>query len=219
MQSLVLEKLDPNLMKILFAFAGFSLIIPSILAFEQQRIGRLVSYLIMGQSGMFLLLALLKVPSISVLYLHLALAIPGILAGVRFWKHTQNSDKNWEDYAGAGRKHPYVTVAWLYMLSSMAGAPFTPGFWIYLQLAHAAEQAHLYWIFALIIAGITLAMFPITRLAVFMFGKPTHYEMMRLHEPRQAFLVIACAIATAASYGILAALPSIYEIFTPYLKH
>ncbi len=205
------QKLDPNLNQILYVFASISILIPAILAFDQQRIGRLVAYLFASQAGLVLLLSLTKTPTTFVVFFHLALIAPAILAGVRFWKHTQNSDKSWEDYAGAGRKHPIVGIAWLYALSSLAGSPFTIGFWIYLQLANSAELSKLYWLFPLIIAGILLNMFPVARLAVFMFGKPTHHEMMRLHEPRQSFLVVICALAAAVSYGVLTLSPGIYE--------
>ena len=209
---LIAHKIDPNLLQVLYVVSVASLLVPLILAFDQQRIARLVSYIIVSQAGFMLLLCLTKTSHISVFYLHLALAVPGVLAGVRFWKHSQNSDKNWEDYAGTGRKHPYIGTAWIYMLSSLVGSPFTPGFWIYLELGRAAERTGQSWIFALIIAGIKLGMFPIARLAVFMFGKPTHHEMMRLHQPRQAFLIILCALACAVSYGILTFSPNLSQM-------
>ncbi len=208
---LVSQKLDPNLYDILYIFATISIIVPAILAFDQQKIGRLIAYLFASQAGLLLLLALTQSPSISVVFFHLALIAPAIFAGIRFWKHSQNSDKSWEDYAGAGQKHPIIGMAWLYALSSLAGSPFTVGFWIYQQLAHSAELTKQHWIFPLIVAGILLNMFPVARLAVFMFGKPTHHEMMRHHEPRQSFIVLTGALAAAVSYGVLTLSPTIYE--------
>ncbi|MBL4817822.1 MAG: hypothetical protein JKY15_01140 [Deltaproteobacteria bacterium] len=187
------QYLSTNLFHFLLVFASLSLIIPPILALDQQRIAKLVSFLCMVQAGILLLLSLFKLASIQVFFLHLSLAIPGTLAGIRFWKHSQKSGFNWEDYAGAGRKHPLVALAWLYTLSSLIGAPLTLGFWLYLEIAQAAIANQLEWILALIGIAIVLGMFPIARLAVFMFGKPTRHAMMRLHRPQQSFLIIACA--------------------------
>lgn len=145
---------------------------------------------------MVLLLALLKPGLLPIFYLHLAIAIPGALAGIRFWKHTKNADKTWEDYAGAGRKHPVVSLAWLYILTSLAGAPPTLGFWLYTQI-----QAD--WLPPLIVLSIMASMIPIARLGVFMFGKPTHYELQQLHQPRQSFFIITCALLLMAAKNCL----------------
>ena len=182
--------LDPKLFKILVFFAGASLLVPPILALDQKRIARMIAYICLSQAGMVLLLALFDSKLLPIFYLHIAIAIPGALAGIRFWKHTKNPDKTWEDYAGAGRKHPYVSISWLYILSSLAGAPATLGFWLYAQ----ADQ-----VLILIVLAIVVSMIPIARLGVFMFGKPIRHELGKLHQPRQSFLIIGCALLLIAA--------------------
>jgi NADH-quinone oxidoreductase subunit N len=203
--------LEPKLFDILIFFAGASLLLPPIFALDQQRIGRMVAYLLMTQSGVLLLLALFQVPVLPIFYLNISLVIPGALAGIRFWKHTRNSDKNWEDYAGAGRKHPFVGFCWLLILASLGGAPPTLGFWLYDQIAEAALKKDAFWILPLIVVAIIFSMIPIARLGVFMFAKPVRHEMILLHQPRQAFLIIACAALIVATNLICLAIPKIYE--------
>lgn len=191
--------LDPKLFQILVFFAGASLLIPPILGLDQRRIGRMIAYLCMTQAGVVLLLTLFQVSTLPVFYLHITLAIPGALAGIRFWKHSQNSDKNWEDYAGAGRKHPFVGFSWLFILSSLAGTPPTLGFWIYCELSRVALRTQAHWVMALIILAIIASMIPIARLSIFMFGKPIKHELAQHHQPRQAFFIITCAVLLLAT--------------------
>lgn len=185
--------LDPRLFQILVFFAGASLLIPPILGLDQNRIARMIAYLCMTQTGVVLLLALFDIALLPIFYFHMAIAIPGIMAGIRFWKHAQNSDKTWEDYAGAGRKHPFIGIAWLYLLSSIAGAPATLGFLLYLELSKTAFKTHSFWVLPLIVLAIIASMTPVARLGVFMFGKPIRYELKKLHQPRQSFFIIGSA--------------------------
>lgn len=215
------QALDPKLFEILVFFAGASLLIPPILGLDQKRIGRMVAYLLMTQSGMLLLLALFQVPVLPIFYLNISMVIPGALAGVQFWKHAQNSEKNWEDYAGAGRKHPYVGFCWLFILASFAGAPPTLGFWLYGEVANAALKTNSHWILPLIVMAIIASMIPIARLGIFMFAKPVRHELILLHQPRQAFLIITCAALILATNLICLAIPKIYELqnFFPQLSN
>lgn len=206
--------LDPKLFEILVFFAGASLLIPPILGLDQKRIGRMVAYLCMTQSGLLLLLTLFRVPILPIFYIHIAIAIPGALAGVRFWKHSKNSEENWEDYAGAGRKHPFVAFSWLFILGSFAGVPPTLGFLIYSKLAQKAIHAQAYWVLPLIVLAIVASMIPIARLGVFMFAKPVRHELVLLHQPRQTFLIIACAILILATKISCLAIPNIHELQT-----
>ncbi|MES2503985.1 MAG: proton-conducting transporter membrane subunit [Myxococcota bacterium] len=209
--------LDMRLQQVLLSFAGASVLIPPFLALDQQRIGRSIAYLCMTQVGVLLLLCLFKVPRVEIFFLHIALATPGAFAGVRFWKHANSSEKNWEDYAGAGRKHPYVGLSWLFILSSLAGAPLTLGFWIYLQLAESAHQFGMPWLLALIVLAIVVSMIPVARLGVFMFAKPTGFEMIRHHQPRQGFVIVLCALLVLSAKFMCYWLPTAYElkIFSP----
>ena len=212
MSILAESNLDPKLFKILAFFAGASLLIPPILGLDQKRISRMLAYLLMTQSGLLLLLVLFKIPVLPVFYFHAVIAIPGALTGIRFWKHRQNSDKNWEDFSGAGRKHPFVSVSWLFILSSFAGIPPSLGFWLYGELAQKAVHTEAYWVLPLVIIAIVVSMIPIVRLGVFMFAKPIRHELLQRHQPRQGFLIIACALLIFSTKIICLALPNSHEL-------
>ncbi len=209
--TLTAHPLDPKLFQVLVFFAGASLLVPPILGLDQRRIGRMIAYLVMTQAGVLLLLALFQIPVLPIFYLHLAIALPGTIAGIRFWKHSQNSDKSWEDYAGAGRKHPFVGFAWLFILASFGGVPPTLGFWLYGQLANKALQTGAPWVLLLILLAIIASMIPIARLGVFMFSKPVRHDLVLLHQPRQAFLVITCALFIFVAKIVCLAIPNVHE--------
>lgn len=211
---LTLNPLNPKLFDILAAFGAFTLIATPLFALDQKRIDRMVSYLLFNQSGLLILLSIFQIKILDIYFLHLALAIPGALVGVRFWKHTQNSDKNWEDYAGAGKKHPVVALAWLSILGSISGLPFTLGFSIYSELSKQTMQPDNPWLFPLIVASIVLAFTPVARLGLFMFAKPIRYELLKQHQPRQAAYIVLCAVLLLFAKIAWLSLSSLYVLQT-----
>lgn len=181
---------------------GFiSLCVPLLRAYDQQRIGRLCVYLIVSQTGLVLYSSLFwGFPALLSSYwrmevLHIAVVLPGILVGYNFWKTKLRADKTWEDYAGAGRKHPWVALCWIVLMGSLVGVPGTLGFSMrYLLIQQAMKQEK--WDVVLGIAiGIVLGAAVVMRLFVFLFAKKTNYELEHYHQPRQTaliFVLTAC---------------------------
>ncbi|MBH1988935.1 MAG: hypothetical protein I8H75_01090 [Myxococcaceae bacterium] len=195
LQVLCANKTDPRLTIPLTAFGFASLILPAFAALDQTRIDRLVSFLLTTQSGILILTALHAPHMLPIFYLQIAFSVPGAIMGLHFWKHRRQSDKNWEDLAGAGQKHPWISFAWLSILSSIGGLPFTVGFSFYEAFTQKALAESKIWFIALSIAAIVLAMTPIARLAAFMFCKPTRHELIKHHQPRQTALIVFCSVA------------------------
>ena len=184
-----------SLQNLLLCIAGLSLLIPPILALDQRKIGPMCIYLILTSPGIILATAISSYSELSLvlLFSNLAIALPGVIGGLHFWKQAANAQKTWEDYAGAGRKHPLIASAWLLLMSSLVGIPGTLGFAIRIHLIENSFHQHNFILGHALWIAIILGAAPIARLGIFMFAKPTQYELNKYHRPRQTYLIITCA--------------------------
>jgi NADH-quinone oxidoreductase subunit N len=208
-----------ELYRLFFALAAFSIIVPGILALDQQRVGRMCVYLLFIQPGLVLSAGLLLPDGIQaqpgtffMIFANIAIVSPGVISGITFWKHATKADKTWEDYAGAGRKHPFVACAWLCSLASLIGLPGTLGFSIRAAVIQQAFLTNQLLMGFLIASAIVIGAIPVIRLAIFLFGKPIHFELARYHRPRQAWLICLCGVAAVISGLVPSLVPA---LFTP----
>ena len=109
------------------------------------------------------------------------------------------------------QKAPLCGVLLAIYFSFLWGCATHARIWLYGEIAHTALKANAAWVLPLIVLAMMASMIPIARLGIFMFAKPVRHELILLHQPRQAFLIITCAVLIFATNLICLAIPKIYE--------
>jgi len=186
---------------LIIVFAFISLIVAPLRAIDQRRISKMVIYLFLTLPGIFLLIGMqvggTKEPSEALVpvFVLLSLAIPSALGGVAFFKHKKSLEPTWEEFAGAGRKHPVIASAWIYTLASLAGIPGTMGFAIRLEILRSCSTDQILLIAAFVWLSVVLASLAVIRLGIFLFAKPTTYHLSKHHEPERAFWIVMLSVA------------------------
>jgi NADH:ubiquinone oxidoreductase subunit 2 (subunit N) len=185
---------------VLMIFAAISFCVGPIMALDQRRMSRLLAYLLASQAGLVLIFAALFFSHIEIplylygyLFTHFVLCAAGSYAGLNYWKNARHAFRTWEDFAGAGRKHPLESGAFFLVLASICGLPFTSGFVLRTQLIGLAPPAIRVPILIILFASIVLSAVPVLRLFAFFFGKTARHELTEHHRHRQITLLYMCA--------------------------
>lgn len=185
-----------SLMNLLWFFTTVGLLIPGLQALDQRRISRMCIYLLMLQPALILALGL-TFPSLNtennliwgLNLTNLCFSVPSVILGLKFLQ-IQNVDMTWEDYAGAGRKYPFIVSAWLITLSSLAGVPGTLGFYLRFIIVKKAFTEQNFIIGIIILFSVILSAVSIARLSVFLFTKPANYQLNKHAKTKPVFVIL-----------------------------
>jgi NADH-quinone oxidoreductase subunit N len=134
------------------------MMVGNILAISQTNIKRLLAYSSIAQSG-YLLMAFVpyasktvRTDTVAAMLFYLVaycLASFGAWAVVIALEKAEGKGLALEDYAGLGRKHPFLAASMTVFMLSFTGMPLTLGFWGKLYLFSTAVEGG-YWGLALI---------------------------------------------------------------------
>lgn len=155
-------------------------LVPALVALDQRRVSRMVAHLSVVQMGGALLLArligaapdLIAAPALRYWLAATAVTTAAALPALNFFASRIADEDTWESWSGAGRAHPIVTSAFLWLLAGMAGLPGTPGFAARLDIAQLAFAQGFDGMGVGIIVTPVFAAVPVMRLAIFLFAKP-----------------------------------------------
>jgi NADH-quinone oxidoreductase subunit N len=204
-----LARLDDDLWGLLQVTALLSLVVPGVAALDQSRVGRVVAYLVAGQSGI-LLVALLAadVPGGRDLgaALHAlvsaAVASSAAVVALRFLERSGDEGGSWEDWSGAGRAHPLFATSLLWLWASLAGVPGTAGFAARLVVGQSAFAAGLDALGVAVVVAPVLAAAPVLRLALFLFAREPN-PGLRFERSGWRAVVIGIAGTAVLALGLL----------------
>lgn len=153
-----LPTLSLDLAPLLWALAALTMMVGNILAISQTNIKRLLAYSSIAQSG-YLLMAFVpyasktvRTDTVAAMLFYLVaycLASFGAWAVVIALEKAEGKGLALEDYAGLGRKHPFLAASMTVFMLSFTGMPLTLGFWGKLYLFSTAVEGG-YWGLALI---------------------------------------------------------------------
>ncbi|NPV55216.1 MAG: NADH-quinone oxidoreductase subunit N [Anaerolineae bacterium] len=134
----VFPSLSDDLTPILWALAAITMVVGNVLAISQKNIKRLLAYSSIAQSG-YLLMAFVpyanaEVSSDSIaamLFYLLAYTLTTFGAWAVIIQMEQQERRGLEvaDYAGLGKRHPWLGLAMTIFMLSFTGVPLTLGFW------------------------------------------------------------------------------------------
>jgi NADH-quinone oxidoreductase subunit N len=185
----------------LLAIAGATMVLGTLLAVPQTNLKRLLAYSGVAHIG-FLLLGLASgLPALGLVLFYVA-AYTLTNAGVFLVAHAVAvADGSGEDlpaYAGLARRQPWLALALLLFLLSLAGIPFVAGFWAKLYVFLAAARAGLWPLVALGALLSVVALFAYLRVAREAYlGAPHRDGRVRVAPPLAAAIVV-CLVAIVA---------------------
>jgi NADH-quinone oxidoreductase subunit N len=141
--------LSAEMTPVLWGVAALTMLVGNVLALAQNNIKRLLAYSSIANAG-YLLMALVPYASgqasansvAAMLFFFAAYALTslGAWAVVVALEQAEGQGLSIDDYAGLGRKYPWLALAMTVFMLSFTGVPLTLGFWGKFFLFRAAVQ-------------------------------------------------------------------------------
>jgi NADH-quinone oxidoreductase subunit N len=141
--------LSGEMTPVLWGVAALTMLVGNVLALAQNNIKRLLAYSSIANAG-YLLMALVPYASgqaagnsvAAMLFFFAAYALTslGAWAVVVALEQAEGQGLSIDDYAGLGRKYPWLALAMTVFMLSFTGVPLTLGFWGKFFLFRAAVQ-------------------------------------------------------------------------------
>jgi NADH-quinone oxidoreductase subunit N len=141
--------LSAEMTPVLWGIAALTMLVGNVLALAQNNIKRLLAYSSIANAG-YLLMALVPYASgqasatsvAAMLFFFAAYALTslGAWAVVVALEQAEGQGLSIDDYAGLGRKYPWLALAMTVFMLSFTGVPLTLGFWGKFFLFRAAVQ-------------------------------------------------------------------------------
>ncbi len=136
--ALVFPSLAANLTPVLWVLAALTMILGNVLAVVQTNIKRLLAYSSIANAG-YILMAFVPYGQAQVLSSSIASALFYLMAyaftSLGAWavvialERAEGKGLQLDDYAGLGRKHPWLSLSMMVFMLSFTGVPLTLGFW------------------------------------------------------------------------------------------
>lgn len=194
--------LSPQLTPILWAVAALTMLVGNLLAIVQTNIKRLLAYSSIANAG-YLLMAFVPYGNAemagyslaAMLFYLVAYALTGLGAWAVVTSLEQPEGRGLElnDFAGLGKKSPWLALCMLVFMLSFTGVPLTLGFWGKFYLFSAAVQAG-YASLALVgLLTSLLSAYYYLRVVVIMFMRPGEPVVRR--ETALSIVVLVAALA------------------------
>jgi NADH-quinone oxidoreductase subunit N len=202
------QSISADMTPILWALAALTMFGGNILAIAQSNIKRMLAYASIAQSGYMLMAfvpygqgAVLKDTIAAMLFFLVtySLATLGAWAVVIALEKEENKDLEIADYAGLGRKYPWLGAAMTVFMLSFTGMPLTLGFWGKFYLFSTAVEGGFTGLALVGLLTSLISAYYYLRVVVYMFMKPgeptlTQDPWIQLTALVSAFLVVALSL-------------------------
>jgi NADH-quinone oxidoreductase subunit N len=197
-----LPTLSASLTPVLWGLAALTMVIGNIVAIAQTNMKRLLAYASIAQSG-YMLMAFVPFANgqvqkntIAAMLFYLAaysLTTLGAWAIVIALEKEEGRGLAVEDYAGLGRKHPYLALAMSVFMLSFTGIPLTLGFWGKLYLFNTVVQGGFLSLAVIGLLTSVVSAYYYLRVIVVMFMRPGEPDVVR--DPWVNLTAIGSAVA------------------------
>lgn len=179
----VFPLLADEMTPVLWVLSAGTMVIGNVLAIAQTNIKRLLAYSSIANAG-YLLMAFVpfggpaakeSVASMVFFLLAYALTSLGAWSVVIALEKSEGRCLDLADYAGLGKKYPWMGAAMLVFMLSFTGVPLTMGFWGKLYLFKAAVEGGFIWLALIGLLTSLVSAYYYLRVVVVMFmreGKP-----------------------------------------------
>lgn len=166
----------PALMTVLGILAAVSMLTGNLLALLQQNVKRILAYSSIAHMG-YLLVAFLTGSNLAtdsstfylVAYIITSLGAFGVVTVISGTDHDATSI---EEYKGLFSRKPWLAGVFTIMLLSLAGIPFTAGFFGKFYILMAGVEANLWWLVIILVISSTIGLFYYLKIVLAMFSNP-----------------------------------------------
>lgn len=203
----VFPTLAAQITPILWALAALTMLVGNLLAIVQTNIKRLLAYSSIANAG-YLLMAFVPYGqgavagnSLAAMLFYLAaygLTSFGAWAVVSAVERAEGRGLELDDYAGVGKKYPWLAICMLVFMLSFAGVPLTLGFWGKFYLFATAVQAGYVGLALIGLLTSVLSAYYYLRVVVIMFMRPGEPAVRRDTALSLVTLVSALAVVGLA---------------------
>lgn len=202
-----LTDLTAEMTPILWVLAALTMIVGNLLAVVQKNIKRLLAYSSIANAG-YMLMAFVPFGNgevagnalASMLFYLVAYGLTsfGAWAVVTSLEQAEGHGLELDDYAGLGKKYPWLAVCMLVFMLSFAGVPLTMGFWGKFYLFSTAVQAGYISLALIGLLTSVLSAYYYLRVVVIMFMRPGEPAVRRDAALSLVTLVSALAVVGLA---------------------
>ncbi len=202
----VLPDLSGHWQGMLWLLAVATMLLGNIAALSQLNIKRMLAYSSIAHAG-YLLVGLTAANGTgrgAVLFYLACYAFMtiGAFAVVQIIAQQDEKYVALSDYAGLGRRYPFLAGALAVFLVSMAGIPTTAGFMGKLYLFSAAIKGHLYWLVVLGLLASAIGVYYYLRVIVYMYMRDAEAELPLVGLPLATRFTIVVMIAGTFWLGL-----------------
>ncbi len=192
---------------VLVTLSALTLLVGNLLAIPQPNVKRLLAFSGVAQMGYLLMgLAAGTTEGIGMTLFYAATYIPtnlGVFLVVHAVTRADSVDPKDEGDAertvstfdGLARRSPWLAMAFLLFLLSLAGIPFVAGFWAQLYVFMAAWKVGLGWLVVLGAVLATVALYYYLGLARAAYVNPPKRSSGLAVDPALAFAIVVCLLA------------------------
>ena len=191
------------------AFAGLAALtmtVGNIAALRQTNIKRLMGYSSIGQAGYALtgLAAASHQTTTGLIFFLMAYAATnlGVFVAIIYFSNRLGSD-DLADYAGLGRRSPWMALALTICLLSLVGLPPMVGFWSKVYLFLSVFDVGLVWLVVVGLLNSAVAAYYYLKIVHAMYLKPATVETTVTNDPS----VAVAAVLTVAAVLVAGIIP------------
>jgi NADH-quinone oxidoreductase subunit N len=184
--------------------AALSMLVGSFLAAVQEDVRRLLAYSGVAHAGFILAGLVAGRAGIGGIWFYLAVysvQLVGGFAVVAAVGGASASRSGIADYAGLGRRQPFLALTFTILLLGMAGIPLTSGFIAKFGVFQQAWMAGFEWLVVLAVLSSVVAMYLYLRVIVAMYMRETEAETPP--PPRLTRWVIGLAVVATLVLGVV----------------
>jgi len=196
----------PGRFWLLWVSAALSMTLGNIGALVQNNVKRLLAYSSIAHAG-YLLVAFAADPqmgtSAAMFYTAAYAAMNvGAFAVVSHFANAGEKYVTLEDYAGLGRRSPYLAATLTFFLMSLMGIPITGGFFAKFYVFSAALHANLVGLTVIGVLNSAVGAYYYLRIVVMMYMREPRGDVPVTSTPFTARLAIAVCVLTTLYLGV-----------------
>jgi NADH-quinone oxidoreductase subunit N len=197
----------PGRFWLLWVSAALSMTLGNVGALVQDNVKRLLAYSSIAHAG-YLLVAFAAEPqlgtSAAMFYTAAYAAMNvGAFAVVSHFANVEEKYVTLEDYAGLGRRSPYLAATLTFFLMSLMGIPITGGFFAKFYVFSAALHANLVGLTVIGVLNSAVGAYYYLRIVVMMYMREPRGEVPVTPTPFAARLAITLCVLATLYLGIL----------------
>jgi len=212
----IFPSLSAQITPILWGLSALTMLVGNLLAIVQTNVKRLLAYSSIANAG-YLLMAFVPYGQgemagnslASMLFYLVAYGLTsfGAWAVVSAVEQAEGGGLELKDYAGVGKKYPWLAVCMLVFMLSFAGVPLTLGFWGKFYLFTTAVQAGYISLALIGLLTSLLSAYYYLRVVVIMFMRPGEPPVRR-----DAALSLVTVVSAVAVVGLACVPNSLLEL-------